>query len=209
MPRKQIWTLAACTIVALLLGILAARVLTRSATPEPTLSAGTLLNPARPLGDFHLSTETQRPFTHAALEGQWTLLFFGFTSCPDLCPTTLAFLSQLTKSLADLPQAKRPHVVFVSVDSERDTPETAGQYARYFDPAFTGATGSRSEIAGITKTFGVPYAVTRTADGNVTVDHSAALFLVNPHAELQALFTSPSDLKAVSADIRRVIVGRT
>jgi len=208
MPRKQIWLLAGCAIVALLLGMLASRTLMRSTAPPPALAAGTLLTPARPLGDFHLTTQTQTPFTRADLQHQWTLLFFGFTSCPDVCPTTLAFMSQVEKTLADLPAATRPHVVFVSVDSERDTPEKVGQYAKFFDPAFTGATGTQPEIDTVTKVFSVPYAITHTADGGYNVDHSATIFLVNPEAELQALFTPPHDLKAVSADIRRVIASR-
>jgi protein SCO1/2 len=207
MPRKQIWLLAGCAIVALLLGMLAARTFTRSATPTATLDAGTLLAPARPLADFRLSTQEHAPFTRADLANHWTLLFFGFTSCPDVCPTTLAFMSQLEKSFADLPIEQRPRVVFVSVDSERDTPAKVGEYVRFFDPTFIGATGTKQEIDTVTKIFTVPYAITRTADGGYTVDHSAALFLVNPKAELQALFTPPHDLKTISADLRRVIAG--
>src|SRR4051812_30793859 len=111
MPRKQIWLLVGCAIVALLLGMLAARTFMRPATAPAALDAGTLLMPARPLSDFHLLTQDQAPFTRATLANHWTLLFFGFTSCPDVCPTTLAFISQLQKSLSDLPQSERPNVV--------------------------------------------------------------------------------------------------
>ena len=179
--------------------------LNRATPPPPPLAAGTLLNPARPLADFHLTTQSQTPFTRADLQHRWTLLFFGYTSCPDVCPTTLAFMSQLEKSLADLPQAERPQVVFVSVDSERDSPEKVGEYVKFFNPAFTGATGSKDEIDTVTKAFTVPYSVTRTADGSYAVDHSATMFLVNPAAQLQALFTPPHDLKSMSADIRRIV----
>ena len=110
---------------------------------EPlTLRAGTALPEPRPIADFEFLDEDGRPFERKNLEGQWSLLFTGFTHCPDVCPTTIALMAELRRRISrdDL------QFVFVSVDPERDTPEVVAAYLAHFDPALVGATGSRAEM---------------------------------------------------------------
>ena len=107
---------------------------------EPlALRAGTALPEPRALPDFALVDQAGRPFGRARFEGRWSLLFTGFTHCPDVCPTTLALMAELRRRVArdDL------QFVFVSVDPERDTPEVVARYLAHFDPALVGATGAR------------------------------------------------------------------
>jgi len=202
---SQIVVGGAVAIVAALAGMLLSRSLVTPAAAPPALAAGTWLEPGRPLPAFTLVDETGSAFGKERLEGRWSVLFFGFTSCPDICPTTLATLGSFGKSLGDLPEIERPQVVFVSVDPQRDTPDRVGAYVKFFSPEFKGITGSADDIAAFTDALHVPYAITPLADGTYTVDHSSALFLVGPDASLRAVFSAPHDPSKLAADFRQVI----
>src|SRR5262245_30216437 len=115
------------------------------------LQAGTALPQPRSIPDFALTDQRGRPFSRSSLEGHWTLLFTGFTNCPDVCPTTLALMTQLRRDVARDDLA----FLFVSVDPERDTPDVVGRYLAHFDPAFIGATGSRDAIERFTAGLGL------------------------------------------------------
>src|SRR5690349_24819987 len=115
MTRKQAIVLALVAIVAAAGGLLLARVMLDQ-PQTPTLAKATLLQPARPLPPMAFVDQQGRPFGNDQLRGHWSILFFGFTNCPDVCPTTLALLSQVQKQLADLPEKDRPHITLVSVD---------------------------------------------------------------------------------------------
>jgi protein SCO1/2 len=132
-------------------------------------------------------------------------LFFGFINCPDVCPTTLAVLSQVTKQVADLPQLQRPAVVFMSVDPQRDTPDKVGAYAGFFSPDFVGVTGMPEEVDNFTRALGVPVARVALDRGGYTVDHSGAIFVIDPSSSLRALFSSPRDAAELAADYRRLV----
>jgi len=201
---SQIVVGIAVAIVAAVAGMLLSRSLVQPAA-APVLATGTWLEPGRPLPEFSLVDQAGQPFGRDWLQGQWSLLFFGFTSCPDICPTTLAMLGDLEKSLADLPDADRPRIVFVSVDPERDTPERVAAYVSFFSPAFTGVTGTAEGVEGIADALHVPYATAPLADGNYTVDHSSALFLIGPDASLRALFSAPHNPGNLAADLRRIV----
>ncbi|MGH8241302.1 MAG: SCO family protein, partial [Steroidobacteraceae bacterium] len=148
MSRTQTIALAALVaIVAVAAGILSARwLMQRQAGAQLGVTTATVLAPPRPVPPFALVDQDNRPFDTQRLRGGWTLLFFGFTSCPDACPTTMAALAQTNKLLADLPGALRPRVIMISVDPERDTPERLGAYVKAFDPTFVGATGAKAAI---------------------------------------------------------------
>jgi len=119
---KQIVPAALVAIVAIAAGILLSwAVLERSSAP--TLAQATLIDPPRALPPMAFIDEQGQPFGPERLRGRWSILFFGFTYCPDICPTTLALLAQVEKQLADLPAEQRPQIVLVSVDPKRDTPE--------------------------------------------------------------------------------------
>jgi len=193
-------------ILSIVVGALSAHwMLGRKESGTPELVAGTAISPARPLPPMHFIDQAQHPFDANRLKGHWTFMFFGFTNCPDVCPTTLAMLAQVEKQLADLPQAQRPQVVFVSVDPERDTPEKIASYVKFFSPDFSGVTAPTSEIAAFTAAMGVPVAINKTADGGYTVDHSGAVFLINPQGEWRALFSPPHQAKIIAADYRNLV----
>jgi protein SCO1/2 len=143
------------------------------------------------------------------LRGHWSLLFFGFLNCPDICPTTLATLAAAKAALASLPAGERPAILFVSVDPGRDTPELIGRYVAHFDPSFSGATGSREAIDALAAALGVAVMIGPPADdGSYAVDHSAAIFLVDPGARIAALFGTPHDADAIARDYRRIVAAQ-
>src|SRR6185295_6140058 len=189
------WTLV--VVVALLAGFFVAE---RSSHSVPQLTSGTWLPQPRPLEDFSLTDESGRPFHLADLAGQPTIVFFGFTHVPDVCPTTLARLAQITKS-AGIPGLR---VVLVSVDPTRDTPEVLQPYVHAFSPSFKGLTGTQAEIDRVAREFGVAVERVDLGGGDYTVDHSAVIFLLDDKARRVALFTPPFETSRVSADLRSV-----
>jgi protein SCO1/2 len=164
----------------------------------PQLTSGTWFPQPRPVGELTLTGDDGKPFGHARLEGAPTLVFFGFTHCPDVCPTTMARLAQITKAA----RVKDLRVLLISVDPERDTPENMHQYVRAFDPTFIGATGTPQGIKQVTKAFGVAVEKVPLPGGNYTVDHSAAVFLLNAHGQIVAVFTPPIEPDKFAADLR-------
>ena len=118
----------------------------------PQLTSGTWFPQPRPVGELTLTGDDGKPFGRERLEGAPTLVFFGFTHCPDVCPTTMARLAQITKAAG----VKDLRVLLISVDPERDTPENMHQYVRAFDPAFIGATGTPGSSGPEAKTSGTP-----------------------------------------------------
>lgn len=194
-------------IVAVIAGMLLSQALLRRAAnaESAALTTGTLLEPPRPLPAFSLVDHEGQPFDRARLQDQWTFLFFGFTNCPDVCPMTLQMLATVEKSLADLPQNLRPRVALISVDPKRDTPEQLATYVKYFSPSFLGITGDEAALDEFTRAMGVPVAIASTGGGGYTVDHSAAIFLINPRGELRALFSPPHTPSAIAADYRRIV----
>lgn len=191
-------------IVAIAAGMLLSRVLLDGAS-SPTLAKATLLDPARPLPPLTFVDQQRQPFGQAQLRGHWSILFFGFTSCPDVCPTTLAILAQVEKQLADLPTEQRPHVVLVSVDPQRDTPEQLAKYVKSFSPTFTGITGEQQAVQEFALKLGVPVAISPLPGGSYTVDHSAAIFIVDPNGALRALSSTPHNAPIIAADYRSIV----
>jgi len=194
--------LAVCAGTA---GVWVSRQLAHSA---PQLASGTWLEPRREIGPFSLTDDTGRPFTQAQLAGPPTLVFFGFTHCPDVCPTTLYKLSQLQRA-AVLPKLR---VLFVTVDPLRDTPAALKQYLAAFaaspeavsHPGMVGLTGSERAIAGVAARFGVAYQRVALPGGDYTMDHSAVLFLLDETGHVSAVFTPPFDPRVLGADLKRV-----
>jgi protein SCO1/2 len=165
---------------------------------EPRLASGTWLPQARELGDFALVDEEGRALTRGSLEGRPTLVFFGFTHCPDVCPTTLATLAKARKEA--LVDALR--VLLISVDPQRDTPQALKAYVHAFDPDFAGATGPAQAIEAVTRRFSVAVQRVEQPGGDYTMDHSAAVFLLDARARLVAVFSPPVDAALLAADLR-------
>lgn len=172
----------------------------------PQLATGTVLTPARPLADFTLIDNHGREFGPAQLRGTWSLMFFGYTNCPDFCPSTLTTLAALEKQLRAAKTVAAPRVLFVSVDAKRDTPAQLDKYVPYFDPEFIGLTApDQNKIEAIAKQWNVAVAVQPAADGNYTVDHSGAIFVIDPEGKLAAILTGPFTVQALGEDYRRIV----
>ena len=192
-------------IVAFVLGLFAARHWSAGSAPAPALTHATLYPSPQALGELELTDQDGNAFTTDALRGHWWLVFFGFTQCPDVCPTTLATLARTRAQLADLPAELQPRVLLISVDPERDTPERLAAYVRYFDPQFSGATGSLQAVAATAKRFGVPYAKVASAGGGYTLDHGAGVFFVDPQAAIEAYSSAPHDATVLATDYRALV----
>jgi protein SCO1 len=207
MNRKTSLLAIAISIVAVIAGMLLSRALVNRAEDSraTALVTGTLLDPPRPLPSFSLVDQANRAFDNERLRGRWSYLFFGFTNCPDVCPTTLRMLAQTEQSLSDLPPAERPQVILVSVDPKRDTPQQLVSYLKFFNPAFIGLTGEQEALDAFTRQLGVPVAITPTDNGNYTVDHSAAIFLIDPSGAMRALFSPPHSPTSLADDYRRIL----
>lgn len=177
----------------------------RTISGATALDAGTLLPEPRALPDFSLTGADNVQFTRANLSGRWTLMFFGFTNCPDVCPTTLATLANVVDNLAQSGMTA-PDVFFVSVDPGRDTPEIAAGYAAYFNPEFRAVTGDAKSLSDLTRPVGIMYMRVANGDG-YTVDHSTAVLLINPATELQAIFSAPHNAEQIAADLRKLLAG--
>lgn len=196
----------AVLIAAAIAGAATAWFVLRTTAAPPALEQATRLDSARPLPDFELTDQAGRPFGRKRLLGHWTLMFFGFTNCPDVCPTTLATLAEVQRQLADLPAPDRPAVVLVSVDPARDTPELLGRYVAHFDPQFLGVTGPPASLAVLARDLGAAFSVgPPSADGNYSVDHTAAIFLIDPAAGFAAVFGSPHVADAIARDYRSIV----
>ncbi|GFE79724.1 SCO family protein [Steroidobacter agaridevorans] len=175
----------------------------------PTLAKATLIDPARPLPPMAFVDQDGQPFGPEQLRGHWSILFFGFTYCPDICPTTLALLAQVEKKLTDMPAEQRPHIVLVSVDARRDTPERLAQYVKSFSPTFTGITaGDQAAVEEFALKMGVPVAISEQPGGNYTVDHSAAIFVVDPNGALRALSSTPHEVPIIAEDYRSIVAAQ-
>jgi protein SCO1 len=193
---------------ALLAGAATAWLTTR-VSERPALAQATLFEVPRPLPEFALVDHAGRSFDRERLRGGWHFLFFGFTHCPDVCPTTLATLAAVRARLRDLPAAERPGAVLISVDPERDTPEALARYVPHFDPEFIGVTGAPEAIAALTRKLGVAVvAGPPAADGSYTVDHTAALFLIDPDGAWTAVFGTPHGADTIARDFRAIAARR-
>lgn len=187
---------------AVLSGIIFGAILLKPSAIE--IRSGTLLGNARPIIDFALADSDGKPFTNAELKGHWTVIFPGFTFCPDVCPTTLTTLKAVQEQLGDA--AAQVQVVMLSVDPERDTAETLGRYVHAFSPAFLGVTGSTKALDALGESIGYVYTkVPGATPETYTVDHSASMILIGPDARLRGYFTPPYKVEALVADLRTLI----
>ena len=162
----------------------------------------------KPLPAFRLQG-THGEFDNARLRGRWSFVFFGYTQCPDICPTALGLMKDLKSRLAENQGAVTPgltfQVVFVSVDPARDTPALLTGYMAAFDPGFIGLSGDDAALAPLVKDLGVFFQRNDATDKkHYTVDHSAAIYLVDPAGRLAALFSHPQNAERMAADFVRI-----
>lgn len=200
MSASKTVVFGAVAAVAAVAGLVVAQLLMQPSR----IRSGTLLQQPRAIEAFELSDTRGAPFTKAQLQGRWSLVFAGFTHCPDVCPNTLAVLKTV-KARLDA-QQRDLQVVFVSVDPERDTAQKLDQYVHYFDPAFVGATGPNEELDKLARSLSLVYAkVPGDAPAGYTLDHSAALVLINPQAQVAAYFMPPHRVDTLSADLAGIV----
>jgi len=160
----------------------------------------TLFSTPKPLTAFALTDHRNRVFDLASLKSKWSFLFFGFTHCPDVCPTTLAVLARARDNIAkNTVGAEDIQFVFVSVDPNRDTASKLRQYVDYFDTTFLGVTGDNAQLGNLAGQLSAAYQVAITPGmENYPVYHTAAVFLLDPRARYHAVFTPPHDAGAIS-----------
>jgi protein SCO1/2 len=194
-------------VVGLGIGLLiavAVMTLAPGAGPSPASLTGTLVDPPVPVADFTLESR-EGPLALSDFEGKWAVLFFGYTSCPDVCPFTLVHLNDALQELpSDL--ASRVQVVFVTVDPERDSPARVGEYATSFNPGFVGLSGSAEELEAVQAQLGiVAERAGDTGDGGYLVDHTASLRVLDPDGRLRLIW--PFDISGVdmAADLRELM----
>ena len=169
---------------------------------SPRGIAGTVLSSAIG-GPFHLVDQNGRPFTDADLNGKWHLVFFGYTHCPDVCPTTL---NELALAIDQLGQKRdRVGVVFITVDPERDTPETLKSYIASFDAPVTALTGTQEQVDEVKKAYRVYSAKRPTSGGDYDMDHSAVIYVMDPQGRFTATFTPDTGADAVAERLQKLL----
>lgn len=193
MTRTQTTVAVLVALVALVMGLTVYKALSRTQQMNPAvlLDAGIVLLPqSRELPALTLTDQDGQAQAVDSLTGRWTLLFFGYTFCPDICPTTLAELRQLQGLLGE-EDRQRLQVLMVTVDPARDTPEQLKQYLGFFDAGFRGLTGELENIQTLSGRVGIPFIPGDTRQENYTVDHSANLALLGPDGRQHGFIRAP------------------
>lgn len=205
LDRNMAWVLVAALAAGL--GLWAAQAWFAPASPKaaavasrPVLQAVRLFSAPRAIPPFKLDAE-HGALDPAQLAGHWTIVFLGFTHCPDVCPTTLATLAKAQDAWQALPQASRPRVLFVSVDPERDTPAKVAEYARFFHADTLAATVAEPALRDFAQSLGMVYMKVPQPGGDYAMDHSSTLVLLDPRGRQAGLIRPPLDAKAIAADL--------
>lgn len=197
--RPNIIATIVIVMVALGAGMITAKLLFKPGTDFSKLSA-TVFQQPRAIQAFELLDHHGDAFTPESLRGQWSFVFFGYTHCPDVCPTTLSVLNSVATRLADAPDAAQ--FVFVTVDPERDTPEVLNRYVTYFNGEFVGVTGEPAAIGELTRQLGILHMRVEGQDDATSylVDHTASVLLFNPEGQFQGLFSPPLDADTIAGE---------
>ncbi|AIC22821.1 MULTISPECIES: SCO family protein [Pseudomonas] len=204
MTRTQKTVFILVALVALVLGLTVNKVLTGKNQGDPTalIDAGIILLPqSRNLPDVKMTDQEGQPVVLNELKGKWSLLFFGYTFCPDICPTTLAQLRQI-KSELPKEAVDNLQVVLVSVDPNRDTPQQLKQYLGYFDKDFKGLTAtSVADVQKLANAVSIPFIPADTSKPNYTVDHSGNLAVIGPDGTQRGFIRAPLNNQKLVAQL--------
>ncbi len=151
---------------------------------------------------FKLTSHNNESWDAENFKGSYSVLFFGYANCPDICPTTLLDMQKIDRELTAR-NLNSPRFIFVSVDPDRDTPEALNDYINFFNPEFYALTGDAPNILSIASQIGVAYKVGEHEKGDLVydVDHASALFLLNPDGERIGIFTAPHDVDTIASDL--------
>jgi protein SCO1/2 len=180
----------------------------RTVAPRPVPETATVMPEPGELVEFSLVDHNGDLFTRDDLLGNWSLVFFGFTHCPDVCPLTLQVLATAKQSLQEADQQPLPRIVFISVDPARDTPESIGQYVRYFDDGAVAVTGEVNELRKLAGSLGAFFEKSSGDGENYGVNHSSTVHLINPDARLQAVFNAPHEANSFVHDLPLIVATR-
>lgn len=174
-------------------------------SPVIATEAATVLNTKNALIPFSLTDTSDKSFTEKSLLGQWTLMFFGYAQCPEICPKTLIKVTELWNQIP----TTGLNFVFVSLDPQHDTVQILRDFLGRFNPAFKGLTGKEAVIQNLAKTCGI-YSWQNPKDKNDSskpkmIDHSATLLLINPRGQLHAVFSPPHNPEAMAKDLKQIV----
>lgn len=170
-------------------------------------TSATILTPSKPLPDFVLQDFNGQVFSQNNLIGHWTLMFFGYADCPEICPTTLAITSGVWRAFPEQSPHPKARFVFATLDPKSDTPEKLKSFLSRFNPDFIGITGTEAELNKLSKVLNV-YSWTDdklTPEGKKIIDHTAILMLINPEGKLHALFTPPHKIEVIKKDLQALM----
>jgi protein SCO1/2 len=197
-PRYALLAIAFAGLLVVGAGVLLALAMRET----PRGAAGTALASAIG-GPFHLIDQNGKPVSDADLKGKWQLVFFGYTHCPDTCPTALNEIALALDQLG----VKRGEVeiVFITVDPERDTPDVLKSYVQSFDAPIIALTGSPDAVAQAAKAYRVFYAKHPRGDGDYDMDHSAVIYVMNPEGRFTATFTPDSSADAIVQRLQKLL----
>jgi protein SCO1/2 len=195
-PRRQIVAVFAALACTIVIGAFTAYRL----SADPTVAAGPSVG-----GPFSLVDGTNKPVTERTYRGKWEMIYFGYTFCPDACPTALNTIAETLQRLGPVADEIQP--LFITVDPKRDTPEVVGDYVRNFDPRIVGLTGSAADIAAVAKEFRIAYAVHRTGDGpeDYLMDHSSVIIVLDPDGRFAGVLGADLPPERMTAKIRQLL----
>ena len=165
-----------------------------------------LLQTARKFSEFELTDHKGQSFGLEQLKNKWSLIFFGFTHCPDICPTTMASAAKLYAELDD-DEKQQFQVVLISLDHERDTPEKLADYVPYFNPDFIGATGNQYVLLKLATELNVAFSKVELEDGDYTIDHSGNMILINPYGHYYGFLKPPFAEGNMLRALRSIMAG--
>jgi len=201
--RGKVLPLLLVALVAALVGVVLAR---QWLGPQAEYLAASIYPDARPVTDFELADGEGQRFSEADLGGRISLVFFGFTNCPDICPDTLQVLAQAFAKLDTMRVAPLPQLLFVSVDPERDGGTAMQDYAAFFDPRFKALTGSDEQLQVLTRQLGAMYfRQAPDESGFYTVDHSGMIVIIDSAGRMYGRFPQGSDADSIAADLFRLV----
>ena len=204
MKPAQILVGVIIAVLAVTAGFWAAQAILKEQAPRHDLSA-TRFPVARDIQPFELIDHHSAPFDQAALQQRWSFVFFGYTYCPDVCPTTLSVLNGVAQRLQDVDTDVR--FIMVTVDPERDTPERLAEFVTYFNGDFLGVTGSDEGLTQLTGQLGILYNRVEPEGGaeGYLIDHTAGVFLFDPDGRYHAVFTPPFTADKLADDFRKML----
>lgn len=212
--KKTFYIVLSLCLLAFMGNFIYSGYLKMSERMRPITINGTIVKKPKNIPNFTLNHGHGETYDDSKLLNHWTVMFFGYTRCPDICPGTLKTLSSMYKNLSDLPAKLQPKVIFVSIDSEHDhnsdnsTDNNAAKYSQYFNNNFIGLTGSKSQIKELANGLGVvanKIDIGTKDEKNYIFDHSSTLYVINPRGQLQAILTGPHKTEELTKNMKLIL----